>query len=521
MNLTTEKSKVGGSRSWRFLNGVVILYGYQGLLLITGLWLTPFFLHRIGQQDYGLWLVGTQLLAYLALADLGVVALLPQQTAYATGRSGGVENADGLPQLVGETTRLVLCQLPLVMVVAAALWFTVPAEWNRLRGPMIVVLLGYVAVFPLRIIPALLHGLQDLWFANVMQVLGWAISTGLTVLMVMRGWSLYALAIGWLISQTLLTPVLYYRLRTRFPQVMPRRLPPLAWDAVRSQLGRGGWVTVSQIAQALVSNTDMLIIGRVLGPAAVVPYAITGKLAGVLANQAQILMQTATPGLCELKTGGSRERLFTALAGLNHILMAFSGLVFCVVLLVNHWFVGWWVSAAQFGGLRLTVAILVNMLFMHWNTVAAYSVFCLGLQRRIALTNLATGLVTAGTCLALTGFLGVIGAPLGSLAGTCLVGLPLNLWIIARETDVSIVRLIRAMIGSWSWRFALLGSAAVLIAARWAPTGVAEAAGAAIGISAVYLLVMIPSAMRSPLGDYIRQLTSVLRMKYGFAVRVS
>src|SRR5580700_9904646 len=132
------------SRTNRFLGGLVMTYGYQGLLMLVGFWLMPFYLGRIGQHDYGLWLVGTQLLTYLTLTDFGVVALLPLETAYATGRAGGAaEKADDLPQIVGQTIRIVLLQLPIVIVLAAILWLTIPAEWVGLRGPLAIVLFGF------------------------------------------------------------------------------------------------------------------------------------------------------------------------------------------------------------------------------------------------------------------------------------------------------------------------------------------------------------------------------------------
>src|SRR5580700_7760769 len=124
------------SRTNRFLGGLVMTYGYQGLLMLTGFWIMPFYLGRIGQHDYGLWLVGTQLLAYLSLTDFGVVALLPLETAYATGRAGGVaSNAIDLPQIIGQTARIVLYQLPIVIALAVAMWFLIPAAWRDLRGP--------------------------------------------------------------------------------------------------------------------------------------------------------------------------------------------------------------------------------------------------------------------------------------------------------------------------------------------------------------------------------------------------
>ena len=49
-------------------------------------------------------------------------------------------------------------------------------------------------------------------------------------------------------------------------------------------LGRSAWVSLAQIAQVFLNGTDVLIIGKLLGPAAVVPYSCTSKLVTVLAN---------------------------------------------------------------------------------------------------------------------------------------------------------------------------------------------------------------------------------------------
>jgi low temperature requirement protein LtrA len=55
------------SRTSRVLRGISLGYVSQALVMVTALWLTPFLLNRLGQEDYGLWLVGLQLLTYLTL----------------------------------------------------------------------------------------------------------------------------------------------------------------------------------------------------------------------------------------------------------------------------------------------------------------------------------------------------------------------------------------------------------------------------------------------------------------------
>src|SRR6185295_2433374 len=129
------------SRTNRFLSGIGFGYASQVLTTMIGFWLTPFLLYRIGQHDYGLWLVGTQLMFYLALLDIGIVALLPRETAFATGRAGGnIAAATDLPFIFGHTVRLILWQMPLVALGALVAWFMMPANWENLRNPISVVL---------------------------------------------------------------------------------------------------------------------------------------------------------------------------------------------------------------------------------------------------------------------------------------------------------------------------------------------------------------------------------------------
>ena len=233
----------------------------------------------------------------------------------------------------------------------------------------------------------------------------------------------------------------------------------------------------------------------------------------MLANQAQLLMQNAAPGLCELKTGESRQRLFQVLVALSHGILAFSGLVFCVVLVVNHWFVDWWVTAHLYGGFALTTAILLNMVVRHWTGTTGYAVFCLGHQRRISLTNLSDGLVTVIASVALIMLWGPVGAPLSSIIGACLVSLPCNLFAIARDTEVTVARLVSAMLRSWIWRFVLLAGLCWWLGKQWSPKSLPEAAGATISITALYMSVMLPNVLRSPLGNYVRPLFASFRGK--------
>ena len=411
------------TRLGRFLGGVTVGYVNMAAVMLGGLLLTPFFLERLGQRDYGLWLVGLQILSYLALMDFGVVALLGRATAYATGRAGGFDNATDLPDVIGQTVRLVLWQVPLVAAVAGGVWLFMPAAWSPLQVPVGIVLIGFVVMFPVRALRAVLEGLQDLTFLGRVQLGTWLAGILVTVVAIVDGRGLLSLALGWVVSQGLAGACWAYRLRQRFSGIFPTRLPPFSAAAARRQLGQGFWVIVAQVAHVLLAGTDVLIIGILAGPAAVVPFVCTGKLISVLANQPQLVMQAAGPALSEMRMGETKARLFQVSSALTQAMLMASGAVACVVLAVNHGFVIWWVGADQYAGLPLTVLLLLVMLLRHWNTTTVYTLFAFGRERRLALTALMDGLVTVGGSVWLIGTAGVDWSAVG-LAGRGRLGEP-------------------------------------------------------------------------------------------------
>src|SRR6185436_5205955 len=135
----------------RFLGGLSLGYVQMAATIVTGLWMTPFLLRRLGSHDYGLWLLGTQVLTYLALMDLGVVALIPREVAAAAGRAESNRSPHELQDLVGQTARLVMWQLPAVAIAGVVVVWLMPSEWVALRWPLGFVVLTFVATFPLRI----------------------------------------------------------------------------------------------------------------------------------------------------------------------------------------------------------------------------------------------------------------------------------------------------------------------------------------------------------------------------------
>jgi hypothetical protein len=143
------------------------------------------------------------------------------------------------------------------------------------------------------------------------------------------------------------------------------------------------------------------------------------------------------------------------------------------------------------------------MLLHHANMCLGYALFAMGHERRLTLTALADGVATVALSLVLVRALGPVGAPLGAIAGVCLISLPFNLDALARATATPFGALFRPLV-PWVWRMAIVAPAAAVAGVTWTQGHFLVAAATASAGAAAYALLMGPYALRDPLLARVR-----------------
>ncbi|HEY2824921.1 MAG TPA: oligosaccharide flippase family protein [Gemmatimonadales bacterium] len=489
------------TRTRQFIRGVGAGYANQAVVMLVGLWMTRYLLTTIGQYSYGLWFQIVQVLAYLALIDVGVAGILPREVAHATGEGG--DTATRVGEVLGPVTRVVLWQTIIAAVAASVVaWRLLPAESAApLRLPLGLVLVTFVLTFPLRIFSGVLTGLQDLAYLGAVQLVSWVLGTAITFAFAVLGLGLTALAAGWVVGQIVPALLAWRRLRRLLPGFRIT-VPPLTWPLLKGVAGRSTWVAVSQVAQALVASSDLLIIGRVMGSAAVIPFVCTEKLASLFEQQPQMLLQGAQPGLAQLRSGASRERMLQAATALMTVVLVLSGGLLCLVLAVNRGFVFWWVQAPSWGGFTLTALIVARVVLGHWIVTLGLIAFCMGYERRLAIAGLINGALTVGLSIMMVRAWGWLGIPIGAIAAHLLVSVPVYLATLNKELG-GVGRMLITGVWPWAWRFALLAATALFAGATWPPNGFWALAAWSTVTALTYAIVMLPIVMRPPVSLYL------------------
>jgi hypothetical protein len=122
-----------------------------------------------------------------------VIGLWPRDAAFAAANEQrGAHGA--LAELVGTAWWIVLRQLPVLALVAAAVWVAVARAWPQLALPLALLLAAYLLGFPLRLWYAVLYGLQDLQFVTAVQLDAWVAGTAVTI--AAAGAALLAMTLG-------------------------------------------------------------------------------------------------------------------------------------------------------------------------------------------------------------------------------------------------------------------------------------------------------------------------------------
>jgi O-antigen/teichoic acid export membrane protein len=497
------------SRSRSFLSGALLSYLYQALLMLVGLWLTPFYIRTLGQRDYGIWLVALQVLNFLLLCDFGIIVVTPRDVANASGAEHAQAGSGEVARVVGQTMKVVLAQTVLVALVALGLFLLRPSQDGALRGPVGLILVVFVISYPLRVFPAVLQGLQDLKVMGQIRLALWGFSLVLVIGMLLLGARFYALACGWSLQQMGHDLVAFFRLRRLRPDLLSaevwRRAGPIRWR----WFARGFWVNVNQVAGALSAGSDILIVGRAINAATVVVYASTNKLIAVLQNQPQILASVALPGLSHMKTSESRERILQATTSLTQAMLLLVGGVFCIILAVNQQFVTWWLGAHLFGGMQLTVILLLTFILRQADYTLAITLFAFGHEKLISIRGLIDGAVSVAIAILLVGHWGMVGVAFGFFCGAALVSIPTDVYLLTRTLDVSLGELSRPYL-SYLWRFAIAGCVALVVRNWFGGPDLLHIAMTTSIVGVVYLLLVLPYVWSTPLRGYIQDATATL-----------
>jgi O-antigen/teichoic acid export membrane protein len=252
---------------------VNIAWTWAGVVanFIAVLFLSPYVIHKLGAEGYGIWTLIFSFVGYYGFIDFGFRSSLIYFTGYF--------RAKGEPERVNEVINTVLFYyvsgslVPLVVGLAiarpAVRWFHISPQFQS-DFSLLTVLMVFAWLFGMNVFGACLEGFQRFDLSSRIYVVTLVLRVAGTVAVLATGHGLLALGINYLSVQVIGIGLCWFALRRTFPQLA------LSSDLVKfSMLKRmasyGVHSFVANIGFQTLSQSAPLVIG-VFRPAAFIGY---------------------------------------------------------------------------------------------------------------------------------------------------------------------------------------------------------------------------------------------------------
>jgi O-antigen/teichoic acid export membrane protein len=415
-----------------------------GLSLI----LTPFLIHHLGLEAYGIWVLAQSLTffgGYAAIADLGVEAAAVRYIAEA--RAEG--DREALNQTVTSAllffSGVAVVFIPLLILLADPLTqlFDVDPVYHR---PAIYVFTFVAAqlIFDLpgRAFFAVLEGAQQFATFQLVLLVRALVQAGLFVAVIVADLGIGSLGAVSFISSAVMFFAALILAKRAVPELHLRRRY-VSRASLKKLFSFGGGLFVIRIVGTLYRHMDKIIVGIALGPRLVTIYEIANQIHLATQMAQSIAASALTPATAFLRNERDvlrdmylRGTCYTVAVSLPVVVAAF---VFAGP------FIESWLGRSLLEAVEPTRLFLVYLAFVVFHIVGATMAVALGRLRFLLVVTTANLLVNFALSIALVHPLGVEGVILGTLIAQGVFFPPL-LWFFLREFGVSFRTWLRGVV---------------------------------------------------------------------------
>ncbi|HET7892390.1 MAG TPA: oligosaccharide flippase family protein [Candidatus Sulfotelmatobacter sp.] len=403
-----------------------------GINVLAGIFLSPYILHHLGDEAFGLWVLIFSVTGYYGLFDLGIRSSIIRYVAkYST-----VAQNDDLNRLINTAL------FSYSAIGAVALLITITLSFNvgsifRISGDSIPVarwlflMVGAsVALgFPLGVFGGILEGLQRFYVLNITSVAATTMRALLIVIALHYGYGLLTVTLitvalplfTSLINATIVLRVLPLRFGTQH----------LSRESLRRIASYSGTTFIIIVATRLRFKTDALVIGTFLSSAAITYFTIGSRLVDYAGEVVSGLAQLFVPMSSKSDATGD-------LAGLRKIFVAGNRacalIIFpiaALLIILGKSVIEAWVGARYVAtSYPVLLILVVPYTLMLAQSASTRVLFGMAKHRTLAIVILLEGASNLMLSILLVRPFGILGDAVGTaipLACTTLVFLPRHL----------------------------------------------------------------------------------------------
>ena len=402
-----------------------------GVSTLVGFFLSPYILHKLGDDAFGLWILVFSLTGFYGLFDLGIRSSIIKYVA----QYYAANDEDGLAGVICTSLSGYGCVALVLLAATFAGSFYVDRLFHVSGGFLHTARLLFVMVgsavslgFPLGVFGGVLQGLQKFTWLNLTQVATTFLRAVLIVIALSHGRGLLAVALI-TVALPFLASLFYIGVVHRFiPIRLERRF--VTRSSFRQLIGFGSITFIIIIADQLRFQTDALIIGAFLSASAITFFSIGSKLCEYAVAPVNTMADIFLPMASDAEASNNRDRLRQILIEGNRF-CAFTMFPICVAMVIlGKSVIQVWVGPKYVSSYMVLLLLIVPKSLYRAQAASTRMLFGMYRHRVFAVVAILEGVINLGLSIALVRPFGIIGDTLGTtipMLATSLLFLPLYL----------------------------------------------------------------------------------------------
>ena len=278
---------------------------------IVGFLLISFFLGRLGEARYGVWLLIGDLFRYRTLLGLGLNSAINRRIPMYVAK----DDEEGIRKVVSTALffftiiAVVLVLLSILFAVKIGDWFAIEPELVRSASILtLVVGIGFAISTPLQLTTAVLSGLQRYDMVSITTVVVLTVRTILTIVLLLRGYGLLTLGLIYGISEIVARGVQH---------ILARRLLPagyISWRNVdgallKEMLFYGMNTFLYAMGALIIYRASATITGIFLGPVSVTQLYTAAACLLLMSEFLQAFTAAIKPAVSDLDARDDHSRV--------------------------------------------------------------------------------------------------------------------------------------------------------------------------------------------------------------------
>ena len=278
--------------------GALLSYVNLGISCIIPMIYTPVMLEILGQEEYGVYSLANSVISYLGLLNFGMGSAVVRYAAkYRTeGKPEEVQKLMGIFFRIYCFLAIIVCVVGFCLVIKADVFFSkglTTNEIKRLRILMVILIFSTAISLPASIYSSIVSAYERFIFAKTLGIGGTILSPVLNLIVLHFGYTSIGIAVISFCIQVInicIYGIYCYKKIGLYPKFekIPRWFLKEIWTF-------SSFVFFSAVVDLLYWATDKVLLGALLGSAAVAIYNVGGTFTAMLQNMSQSISNMFTP----------------------------------------------------------------------------------------------------------------------------------------------------------------------------------------------------------------------------------